>query len=301
MTLRILEPGFRSTVQDRGRFAHLRGAIPVAGPADPFAFEAAQRLVGNIKDEAAIEIVGLPFRFALERACLIAATGPDVSVRSRGSIAGWTAVFARAGEEISIEGTARTRFAYLAVAGGIALEPVLGSRSTYLVAAIGPLPRSLAAGDALPLGTARWGPEQAGRSIVPRGDGTGVRAIRGPHAERVRGADAFLRSAPLRVSERSDRMGVRLEGSGLEGAAAEILSIGVAPGAVQVPRGGEPIVLLADAQTTGGYPVVANVIAADIGSVAQALPGEALSFYEVDRRAAVEALREVRRWLDAIA
>jgi len=117
----------------------------------------------------------------------------------------------------------------------------------------------------------------------------------------VRGADAFLQRNAFRVSERSDRMGVRLEGAALETAATEVLSFGVLAGAVQVPHGGDPIVLLADGQTTGGYPVIATVIAADLGAVAQAVPGSALSFYEVDRRSAVNALREVRQPLDAIA
>jgi antagonist of KipI len=96
-------------------------------------------------------------------------------------------------------------------------------------------------------------------------------------------------------------MGVRLEGPRLEARGDEILSVGVLAGAVQVPHGGEAIVLLADHQTTGGYPVVANVIAADIGTVAQAVPGEELSFYEVDREAAREALRALRGWLERVA
>jgi antagonist of KipI len=124
--------------------------------------------------------------------------------------------------------------------------------------------------------------------------------MRGPHADRVAGSDGFLRGGAYRISDRSDRMGVRLEGSRLASDAREILSIGVVAGAVQVPHGGEPIVLLADHQTTGGYPVIATVIRSDIGNVAQAAPGEALTFREVDRDAAVAALREERRWLDAI-
>ncbi len=298
--LRVVEPGFRSTVQDAGRAGHLRSAIPPAGPADPIAFEAAQRLVGNTAADAAIEVVGTPFRFSLDSPRLVAVTGRDVQLRTRGLIEGWTSVFVRAGEEVAVEGTPRTRFAYLAVAGGIAVEPVLGSRATYLPAAIGPLPRPLAAGDALPLGPGRWEAERAGRSVV-RSTVDRVRVTRGPHADRFTRADVFLRGGTYRVSERSDRMGVRLDGLRLENVAAEILSVGVLAGAVQVPHGGDPIVLLADHQTTGGYPVIATVIAADIGTVAQAAPGEELSFYELDRDAAVEALRAVHRWLDAIA
>ena len=295
--LRVLEAGFRSTVQDRGRFGHLRRAVPVAGPADPIAFEAAMRLVGNDAADAAIEIVGPPFRFTLDEPRLVAVTGRDVTLRTRGTIGGWTAAFVRAGEEVVASGGERTRFAYLAVSGGIAVDPVLGSRATYLPAAVGPVPRPLAAGDALPVGPARRGADGAGRALI-RSEPERIRVTRGPHADRFADPDALSRGAYV-VSERSDRSGTRLVGPPLTASEGEILSYGLAPGAIQVPRGGEPIVALADGGTTGGYPVIAVVIAADIGSVAQALPGDRLSFYEVDRRAAVEALRDVRRWLDS--
>lgn len=300
-SLGVIEPGYRSTVQDAGRAGHLRDGVPTAGPADAVAFEAAQRLVGNSARDAAIEVVGLPFRFTLDAPRLVAVTGRDVSLRARGTVPGWTAAFVRAADEVVVAGTDRTRFAYLAVSGGIDLAPVLGSRSTYLPAALGPLPRPLAAGDSLPLGAARAGAERAGRSLM-RSDGRGILAVRGPHADRFADPDAFFRGA-FRVTERSDRMGVRLEGLGLEGleaAAGEVLSLGVLAGAVQVPHGGDPIVLLADGQTTGGYPVIASVIWADIGRVAQAVPGEEISFVEVDREAARAAVGAVRRWLDAI-
>jgi allophanate hydrolase len=299
MTLRVIEPGLRSTVQDAGRFDHWRSAVPQAGPADPLAFQAALRLVGNDPLDAGIEIVGLPFRFTLDVPRLIAVTGRDVTVRTRGTIRGWTSAFARAGEEVTIAGGERSRFSYLAVSGGIAVAPVLGSRATYLQAGIGPIPRALAAGDELPIGPARRGADGAGRTAL-RSDDSRILVLRGPHADRVRGAEALLRGRPYIVSESSDRMGVRLEGPPLAPGGAEILSIGVVPGAVQVPHGGQPIVLLADGQTTGGYPVVATVTSVDLGRVAQAAPGETLSFYEVDCAAALEALRAVRRWLERL-
>lgn len=296
--LHVLEAGFRSTIQDHGRLGHLRRAVPVAGPADPIAFEAAQRLVGNTVADAAIEIVGPPFRFTLDEPRLVAVTGRDVTLRTRGTIGGWTATFVRAGEEVVVSGGERTRFAYLAVSGGIAVEPVLGSRATYLPAAIGPLPRPLAANDPLPVGPARRGVEGAGRALL-RSESDRILVTRGPHADRFSDPGAFAHGTYV-VSERSDRTGTRLAGPPLSASEGEILSYGLAPGAIQIPRGGEPIIALADGGTTGGYPVIAVVIAADIGSVAQALPGDALSFYEVDRRAAVEALRAVRRWLETL-
>lgn len=287
MSLHVIEPGLRSTVQDAGRLGHLRSAIPPAGPADPFAFDSAQWLVGNARDAAGIEIVGLPFRFTVNTPRLVAATGREVSLRTRSRIGGWTAAFVRAGDEVVVEGTERTRYAYLAVAGGLALPPVLGSRATYLPAGIGPVPRALRAGDLLPLGEARVGAVGAGRTVLYEYDHV-IKVLTGPHADRLSGGDGAF-AGRFRVSERSDRMGVRLEGK-VEVREGEILSVGMIAGALQVPAGGEPIVLLADHQTTGGYPVVAVVIRADLGAVAQAAPGEELTFRLVDRTAAVEVL-----------
>lgn len=301
-TLRVLEAGFRSTIQDRGRFGHLRDAVPPAGPADPLAFEAAQRLVGNTAGDAAIEIVGPPFRFELDAPRIVAVVGRDVSLRGRGRLPDRTAVFVRAGEEIVVEGGERSRFSYLAVAGGIVVPPVLGARASYLPAALGPVPRALRTGDELSLGPAAVGPERAVVTLPDLLWHGRVRTMAGPHADSFpASARAAFLGGPFRVSERSDRMGVRLEGPALERDDGEILSCGVIAGAVQVPHGGAPIVLLADHQTTGGYPVIATVIAADIGTVAQAAPGEELSFHDVDRDRAVAALREERSRLDAIA
>ncbi len=299
--IHIVAPGLRSTVQDRGRSGHLRDAVPPAGPADPQAFAAANALVGDPPGAAAIEIVGLPFRFVSDDTRVVAATGRDVRIRGRDDLPGWTAVLARAGAEMTVEGSGRTRYAYLAVAGGIDLPPVLGSRSTYLPAALGPLPRALAAGDLLPVGPARAGADRAGRDIrAPAYDVGRVRAVRGPHDDRFeRGEMEVFFASTFTASGTSDRMGLRLLTSErpLRRPGGELLTCAALPGAVQVPSGGDPIVLLADHQTTGGYAIIATVIAADIGRIAQATAGDEVRFYEVDREAAVEALRDERRWL----
>lgn len=295
-TLRVIDPGFRATIQDRGRTGHLRSAVPIAGPADPWSFEVAQRLVGNGPTEAAIEVVGLPFRFALDSARVVALTGRDVRARTRSRIPNGTSFLARAGEEVVVEGTPESRFTYVAVSGGIAVPPVLGSRSTHLPTAIGPAP--LSAGAELPLGPARAGAERAGVRAPEITRPAQIRAMPGPHADRFgRAARERLTAASFRVGERSDRMGVRLEHAGIEAAQGEILSCGVVAGAIQVPHGGDPIVLLADHQTTGGYAVIAVVIATDLGHVAQTAPGEEVAFQEVDRATAVELLRRQREAL----
>ena len=294
--IRITDAGVRSTVQDRGRFGHLRSGVPPAGAADPFALAAANALVGNADDAAGIEIIGTPFRFTCDDARVIAVTGRDISLATRSRMPGWVSVFVRAGQVVTVHAGERTRYAYLAVSGGIATEPVLGSRASYLPAGLGAALRS---GDALALGDTEAGPEDAGRRIEPTAYDGEVRAMSGPHADRFEN-DATWRffSAPFTVDGASDRQGVRLTGVAIAPRAGELLSCGVVAGAVQVPRGGAPIVLLADHQTTGGYAVIATVISADLGKVAQAMPGESVRFHEVPRDDAVEALRSERRALD---
>ena len=293
--IRVEAPGFGSTVQDRGRPKHVRDGVPISGPADPFAFRAAQALVGNASEDACIEAIGLPFSFRCETSRVIAVTGREVQVTVRDRLPGWTSIFVRAGDLVRVTGTERTRYAYIAVSGGVTTEVVLGSRSAYPRVGIGAV---LRAGDALPLGDARRTAEDAGRHVTftyPED----IAAIAGPHADRF--ADEALArffSQPFRASPQSDRQGLRLEGPAIETPEGEMLSFGVVSGAVQVPRGGSPIVLLADHGTTGGYPVIATVATADLGSVAQRAPGETLRFYRVDRERALRLGRERAALLD---
>ena len=292
--------GLRATIQDRGRFDHLREGVPPSGPADPAAFAAAQALVGNELGAAAIEIVGGAFAFRCDDARVIAVTGRDVALRGRDLVPGWTAAFARPGETFTVLGGERSRFAYLAVSGGIATETILGSRSAYLPAGIG---HALRPGEALPLGAGRLDADRAGRSALSPDYDTGqIRAITGPHAQRFTDeADSLFFRSEFRVEPASDRMGTRLSGSRIAAREGEIMTCGVVAGAVQIPCGGAPIILLAEHQATGGYPVIATVISADLGLVAQRLPGERLRFARVDRDLAVAALRDERARLEAIA
>ena len=298
--IRIEATGLRATVQDRGRFDHLRDGVPPSGPADPAAFAAAQALVGNDMDAAAIEIVGDGFTFRCDDRRIVAVTGRDVALRARDLVPGWTSAFARPGETFAVSCGERSRFAYLGVSGGIATEPILGSRSAYLPAGLG---HTLRAGDALPLGMAHVDVERAGRLAVSPDYDTGqIRAITGPHAQRFTDeADSLFFSSEFRVEPASDRMGTRLSGPRIPAREGEILTIGVVAGAVQIPSGGAPIVLLAEHQATGGYPVIATVITADLGLVAQRRPGEGLRFRRIDRDLAVAALRDARSAIEAIA
>lgn len=282
--IHVEAPGLRATVQDGGRYGHLRDGVPHSGPADPFAFRAALALVGAPSAAAAVEIVGLPFAFHCDDARVVAVTGREVSLVARDTLPGWMSVYVRPGRRVTVVGTERTRYAYLAVSGGVAVPAVLGSRSAYPRAGLGGV---LARGDALPLGPGTAGAAAAGRAVAFSYERR-VRAVGGPHEDRFADAAAFFRT-PFRVASQSDRQGVRLEGAPLAARGGEILTFGVVAGAVQVPPDGQPIVLLADHQTTGGYPVIATVITADLGLVAQAAPGEELRFERVDREEGVRA------------
>jgi allophanate hydrolase len=294
--IHIGDAGLRSTVQDRGRFGQLRAGVPPAGAADRFALAAANALVGNADDAAGVEIIGTPFRFSCDDARVVAVTGRDVSLTTRSGLPGWRSVFVRAGQVVTVNLGERTRFAYLAVSGGIATPPVLGSRASYLPAGLGAQLRS---GDALPLGDTDAGAEDAAHRIEPTAYDGQIRAMAGPHDGRFE-AEAVARffAATFTVDPASDRQGVRLGGVPIAPRAGELQSCGVVAGAVQVPRGGAPIVLLADHGTTGGYPVIATVISADLGKIAQRVPGESLRFHRVERDVAFEALRAERRALD---
>jgi allophanate hydrolase len=226
---------------------------------------------------------------------LIAVTGRDVSVSVRDRVPAWGSVFVRGGERVTVTGGGRTRYAYVAVSGGITSEPILGSRSLYPRAGIGGF---LRAGDVLPVGAPRRNAEDAGHRVAfAYGDRVG--AVAGPHLDRF-DDDVIARffAEEFVMSPQGDRQGVRLDGPRVVSRGGEILTCAVVAGAVQVPRGGQPIVLLADHQTTGGYPVIATVCSADLGLVAQRSPGETLRFWRLDRDEARERDRELTRSLD---
>ena len=278
--IRIELAGFGSTVQDAGRPGHVRDGVPVSGAADPVAFQSAQRLVGNTATDAAIEAIGLPFTFRCDTSRLIAVTGREVGVTVRDRLPGWTAVFVRGGDLVRVTGTERSRYTYIAVSGGIQTEVILGSRAMYPRIGFG---RALQSGDALPLGQPRGGAEDAGDRIAfTYGDRVG--AIAGPHSDRFDAAtqERFFSEA-FALSPQSDRQGARLDGLAIAAQGGELLSCGLVTGAVQVPKGGQPIVAMADHGTTGGYPIIATVVAADIGLIAQRAPGESVRFHRITR------------------
>jgi antagonist of KipI len=302
--IRFVDPGPQTTVQDLGRVGHLRYGIPPSGPLDVRAFVIANRLVGNPDGAAALEATVLGPRFTVETAGAIAVTGADAPVTINGAAAAaWTTLPLAAGDTVRI-GAARAGIRiYVAFAGGLDVAPVLGSRATYLRGRLGGLQgRSLKRDDVLRSFPAapppmRRVPESA---IPPLEREPEIRVVLGPQADRftAEGVAAFLWGA-YEMLPQSDRMGARLSGPRIAHARGhDIISDGIALGAVQVPGDGQPIVLLVDRQSTGGYTKVATVGSFDIGRIGQVKPGQRLRFVAVD---VAEAHRLRRAWDASLA
>ncbi len=306
--VRVVRPGPLTTVQDAGRFGYQHLGVPAAGAMDPLAYRVAVALAGGPAGAAALEITlgGFEALFLAETAAALA--GADLGFELDGRPVGPGEAFrARPGARIRATGRRWGCRAYLAVWGGFAVPPVLGSRSTYLPARLGGVGgRALRAGDELPgTGGVPPGWEEGRRvppGLVPAPPGPGepvvLRAVPGPQDDAFTraGRETFF-SALFTVSPQADRMGYRLDGPRIEHSGpADIISDGVAWGAVQVPAHGRPIVLLGDRQTVGGYPKIATVIRADLPRIAQAIPGDPVRFAEVDLWEAREifGLTEIR-------
>jgi len=304
----VVEPGPLTTVQDLGRPGYQRVGIPPSGPLDRTAFIVANRLLGNADSAAGLELTFKGPRLEVRRECLVAVTGAEMSFAVNGREApAWTVLRVRPGDLLGF-GVARAGcLAYLAVAGGIEVPPALGSRATYLRGRLGGLEgRALQKGDALPIGASRLAPGRVeGRTVAPSRRPAyppeiECRVILGPQDDRFtpQGVQAFL-EGPYEVTLQVDRMGYRLKGPAIQHARGhDIISDGIPLGGIQVPGEGQPIVLLVDRQTTGGYTKIATVISTDIGRISQARPGRRVHFRRVTLPEAHAALCEAARWFD---
>lgn len=270
--IEVLEVGPLVTVQDRGRFGLAHLGVPRAGALDGPAAALANRLVGNDPDAAVLEVLlgGLVLRS--DSACWVAVTGASGAPRAE-----WLA----AGAVLRVDQPASGLRSYVAVAGGIAVEPVLGSRSTDTLAWVGP-PR-VEAGTVLPVGPSAAGPRPLDTPRPPRPGA--LRVLPGPRDDWF-AADALdvLCGTAWAVGADSNRVGLRLEGPALRRTRdGELASEGMVLGAVQVPPNGQPVVFLADHPPTGGYPVIGVVEADDLWQCAQLRPGERVRFTRVPR------------------
>ncbi|MGW4029878.1 5-oxoprolinase subunit C family protein [Streptomyces sp. NPDC004838] len=280
----VVRAGSLTTVQDLGRPGHAHLGVPRSGALDRPAARLVNRLVGNPESAAVLETTLSGCAVRPRHAVTVAVGGAPCPVTVDGRPVAWGApVRVAAGALIDAGRAAYGVRAYLAFAGGITVDPVLGSRSTDLLSGLGPPP--LADGAVLPLGEAEGPHPQVGDGVPWPGPPSGlVLRIRfGPRADWfTEAAPRALLSGGYRVSAASNRIGLRTEGPALERAlTGELPSEGMVLGAVQVPPDGRPVVFLADHPTTGGYPVIAVVDQADLAAAAQAAPGTPVRFVAV--------------------
>ena len=284
----VIKPGWFTTVQDLGRVGFQQFGMPVSGAMDRRSLIIANRLVGNRDQDAALEVTfkGPELLFNIDTEFAIA--GADLSPFINGRpIPAWTTVEIRTGDRLSFGARRNGARCYLAVTGGFIVPEVLGSRSTHVASKTGGMEgRALIAGDILMSGLPITLRKQYRNRIFPANlrpiysTFQELRIISGPQPEAF-SSDAFatLTSSTYRISGHSDRMGYRLEGPilGCRGKPPSI-SDGTAMGVLQVPADGQPILLMADRHTTGGYPKIGVVITADLHLAAQLLPGETIRF-----------------------
>ncbi|MCG7208010.1 biotin-dependent carboxyltransferase family protein [Streptomyces arenae] len=282
----VVRAGALTTVQDRGRAGHAHLGVPRSGALDAPAAALANRLAGNPPEAAVLETTLNGCALRPRSAVVAAVAGAPCPVSVGGRPAAWGApVVVPAGELLEVGAVVSGVRSYVAVSGGIAVEPVLGSRATDLLSGLGPAP--LTDGTVLPLGTPA-GPH-ARVDVAPQPSPPAELVLRvtpGPRADWFT-PEAFrvFTSRAYRVSSASNRIGLRTEGPALERARpGELPSEGMVLGAVQVPPDGRPVVFLADHPTTGGYPVIAVVRTTDLPAAAQAAPGIPVRFVAVRRR-----------------
>lgn len=293
--------GALTTLQDAGRFGFRRYGVSTAGAMDREALARANALVGNAPDAAAIEfcLMGGTFRIDGAAALIaVAGSGCAVTIGAR-AIEPDTSVRVEAGDRIAVGPMRGGVYAYLAIAGGFQRTAEMGSLSVHRRSGVGGRP--LAAGDRLPIAD-NFDTQPLRLSPASPATQDAIRIMLGPQDDLFTSqAIETLLSAEFRISAQVDRMGCRLEGPKIEHAGGfNIVSDGIVAGHIQVPGDGQPIVLLRDSQTTGGYPKIATIITADIGWFSQLPPGSPVRFRIVARDEAVEAAKEMRRRIEAM-
>lgn len=302
----VVEPGLLTTLQDLGRPAHRSAGVPAGGGMDRFAVSAANLLVGNAENTGVLECTIRGPRIDVLADCLVAVTGGDLEFRvNDGQAPLWAAVRLRAGDTVSLSQRRSGARAYLAVGGGFAGDRWLGSVSTYVAAGRGGIAgRPLQVGDVLESATAPAGGAPA-LSLAPDlrpcySAEPVLAAVVGPHDSRLaRTSRTALLKERWTLTPNSDRMGFRLEGPELEMKTGELLSFGTTFGCLQVTPSG-PILLMADHQTSGGYPVAACVARASLPLAAQLAPGDSLTLRPVKVEQAHREWERLRSGLESL-
>ena len=301
--IEVVQPGLLTTVQDLGRWGYQGYGVPVCGALDPVSLRIANILVGNHESLAGLEMTGVGPTLRFSEDAVVAVTGAELGPRIDSKpMPSWESLRVPGGSMLSFDGPLDGLRGYLAIAGGVDVPPVMGSRSTDIKSGFGGLSgRALEPGDTLPVGPSslpdNWSPSTLPASISRQptyGQTFEIRAVLGPQDGMfTKTGVAVLLTSEYTVSTESDRTGCRLEGPPVGHVRGpDIVSDGNALGSIQVPGSGAPIVLLADRGTTGGYTKVATVISPDIGLLAQAMPGARIKFAAVSVEDAHDILRE---------
>ncbi len=308
--LKVVSPGLHTTVQDLGRYGYQAFGVPVSGALDVVSHRLANRMVGNADNAPTLEILFHgPTLEVQADSVRVGLSGGDAEIELMGdrprSLGSWRSIRLERGQVFRVSRLSEAACCYLAVEGGLEVERCLGSASTYARGGFGGLAgRALQAGDLVPLARDRAS-ERAELGLAetpPSTRGQPIRLVLGPQEDHF--TDAALEclvSAEFTVSKHSDRMGMRLDGPTLAHRDGyNIVSDGIATGAIQVPGSGQPILLLADHQTTGGYPKIATVISADIPVVGRRKPGDPIRFAAVDVAEAERLRREAEAEFEAV-
>ena len=303
MSFSVKSPGLLSSIQDGGRWGHQKEGVLVNGAMDRLALRLGNLLVGNSAEAAALEITQVGTGLYFEEDHLIAITGADLSPSiNKQAVKMWRPVWVKKGSLLEFGAPKRGRFAYLSVAGSFDVPPIMGSKSTYLRAGFGGHQgRSLQAGDLLPCGNPSEAATHLSKRLQQKLRNSPFAAVSwyvspelapqyevSPTIRLIEGPEYHLFSAEsqqslwqeqFEVTIQSDRMGYRLKGKPLAlSAPAELISSAVTFGTLQVPPNGDPIVLLADRQTTGGYPRIGQLASVDFSKLVQVLPGKSVVF-----------------------
>ena len=301
----ILEAGPAATIQDLGRIGYQRFGMPPSGPMDAFAFEAANILVDNQANTAAVEFTAPGLTFYTHEPMLIAATGCGIKLYINDKeLPTWMSLFVHKNRTVRIEKVGSGMWGYLAIAGGITVEPILGSTATYLRGALGGIHgRGLQTDDQFAIGKPQADlTTAAGRTFTPEKrpnytPSPTLRVILGPQEDAFTsgGIQAFL-SQDYEIQLDSDRMGYRCLGTKIaHRGSSDIISDGIVTGSIQVPASGQPIIMMSDHQTTGGYPKIAAVIRADLPLLAQTQPLSKIRFCAVTPKSASVVYRAMMK------
>ncbi len=311
--IEILATGPVNSVQDAGRYGYRSQGVSTTGAMDPLSMRVANLLVGNLETAAVVEVQSFPFRlrFLDDHRFAVAGAACPMQLDGQALPSNWTGS-ALAGQELVIDRPAQGARDYLALAGGLDVPEVLGSRSTHLRNNFGGFEgRDLRAGDRIAVGTPTGRDIRDGGLVSPLAYWSRLRGPSGAIELRVvPGADYEMYAPELReefwstkwrITPQSNRSGFRLRGAAMVlSKTVSLYSYGVVPGIIQVPPSGEPIIQMADANTAGGYPRLGGVIEADLWKLGQAPVGSRVRFTQVSFAEAASALTELDAYLEAV-